>query len=88
MRDRAERICSSNWDVEASLPAKDKQMALDIGPAKIQPVDHEPFKQEGPVERQQQDPPLNVKIVMNFAPQDSLSAIEQRVLNRLPAGKK
>ncbi len=32
MRDRAERICSSNWDVEAALPAKDKQMALDIEP--------------------------------------------------------
>ena len=31
MRDRAERVCSSNWEVEASLPAKDKQMALDIG---------------------------------------------------------
>src|SRR5207302_1186096 len=26
MRDRAERICSSNWDVEASLPSKDKQI--------------------------------------------------------------
>ena len=32
MRDRAERICSNFWDIEASLPAKDKQMALDISP--------------------------------------------------------
>src|ERR1044071_7433504 len=35
MRDRAERVCSSNWDVEAALPGKDKQMALDITPGAI-----------------------------------------------------
>ena len=71
MRDRAERVCSFYWDIEASLPSKDKQMALDIPPADVRPLDTEPFKQEAPVERQQQEEPLNVKVVMNFAPQDS-----------------
>jgi hypothetical protein len=77
MRDRAERLCSFYWDIEANLPSKDKQMALDIQPTMVQPADHEPFKQESPVVRQQQDTPLNVKVVINFAPQDSGSATLQ-----------
>jgi len=77
MRDRAERICSSNWEVDANLPTKDKQMALDITPGAIQPFDTHPFKQEPPVERAQGDGPLNVKVVVNFAPQDAGSATLQ-----------
>lgn len=77
MRDRSERVCSSNWDVEASLPSKDKQMALDIQPNVILPFDSQPFKQEPPVERAQHDGPLNVKVVINFAPQDAASATMQ-----------
>ena len=77
MRDRAERLCTFYWDIEANLPSKDKQMALDIPPTTVQPADREPFKQEAPVERQQQEPPLNVKVVINFAPQDSASATMQ-----------
>src|SRR5437764_5824019 len=78
MRDRAERICSSNWDVEASLPAKDKQMALDIAASAVQPSEAEPFKQEPPVMRAQgEEGPLNVKVMVNFAPQDSYSATLQ-----------
>lgn len=77
MRDRAERVCSFHWDTEASLPAKDKQMALNIQPGMVQPFDTEPFKQEPPVVRDQKDRPLNVKVMVNFAPQDSLSATLQ-----------
>ncbi len=77
MRDRAERICSSNWEIEAALPGKDKQMALDIAPQVIQPFEGQPFKQEPPVERAQHDGPLNVKVVVNFAPQDNASATLQ-----------
>jgi hypothetical protein len=76
MRDRAERICSFHWDSEANLPNKDRQMALDIQPARVQPYDTEPFKQEPPVERKT-DPPLNVKVMVNFAPQDAQSATLQ-----------
>src|SRR5689334_9780122 len=77
MRDRAERVCSSNWDIEATLPTRDRQMALDITAHAIQPADTEPFKQEPPVERGQKDVPLNVKVVVYFAPQDAGSATLQ-----------
>jgi hypothetical protein len=76
MRDRAERVCSFHWDSEASLATKDKQMALDIAADRVQPYDTQPFKQEPPVERKA-DPPLNVKVMVNFAPQDSQSATLQ-----------
>jgi len=46
MRDRAERVCSFNWESEATLPSKDKQIALDIPPSAVQPADIEPFKKE------------------------------------------
>jgi hypothetical protein len=77
MRDRSERICSFHWDSEASLPPKDKPMSLDIAANAIRPMDTEPFKQEPPVQREQRDKPLNVKIMINFAPQDSASATLQ-----------
>jgi hypothetical protein len=77
MRDRSERVCSSYWDIEASLAPKDKQVALDIQPGIVQPTDKEPFKDEPPVEREAQGHPLNVKIIVNFAPQDSSSATLQ-----------
>jgi len=77
MRDRSERVCSFYWDIEANLPAKDKQMTLDIQPKVVKAADTEPFKQEAPVERQQQETPLNIKVVINFAPQDAASATLQ-----------
>ena len=77
MRDRSERICSSFWDVEAALPPKDREMALDIVPNVVQPADTELFREEPPVEREQHDGPLNVKVMMNFAPQDATSATLQ-----------
>ena len=76
MRDRSERVCSFHWDAEASLPARDKQMSLNIPAEAVQPFDTEPFKQEPPVVRAA-DHPLNVKVMVNFAPQDSLSATMQ-----------
>jgi hypothetical protein len=77
MRDRLERVCSFNWDIDASLPPRDKQMALDIAPGIVQPLDSEPFRQEPPVERETAEAALNVKVVVNFAPQDSTSAALQ-----------
>jgi hypothetical protein len=77
MRDRAERVCSDNWDIEASLPSKDKDMALDINRDAVRTADAEPFKQEPPVEREARKEPLNVKVVVNFAPQESGAATLQ-----------
>jgi hypothetical protein len=76
MRDRSERVCSFNWDSDASLPSKDKQIALDIPASAVLPADTEPFKEEPAIARETADP-LNVKVMVNFAPQDSLSATLQ-----------
>jgi hypothetical protein len=80
MRDRAERVCSSSWDVEAALSEKDKQINLFIGPNQIAETPPEPFVNE-PVVR----PPgsgrndLNVKLLVNFAPQAQTASSLQRI---------
>jgi hypothetical protein len=79
MRDRAERVCSFSWDAEAALTPKDKPMSLAIPPESIQRTDPEQFKEEPPVARSSDQPPLNVKVLVNFAPQNSLSSTLQPV---------
>jgi hypothetical protein len=79
MRDRSERVCSFSWDSEATLAAKDRSINLAIGPGEIQRTDREQFKEEPPVQRVSNEPPLNVKVLVNFAPQDSASAALQPV---------
>lgn len=79
MRDRAERICSSSWDVEAALTAKDRPISLFLPPNKVAEEPPEPFVNDNEAHP---DPPrdngLNVKLLVNFAPQNSLSAALQR----------
>ena len=83
MRDRSDRVCSFNWDSEASLPGRDRAIALDIGPSEVEAADTEPFKKEPEIAaRQTAADPLNVKVMVNFAPQDSLSASLQPVDTR------
>lgn len=77
MRDRQERICSYHWDAEASIPPKDRPMTVDIAPGAVQAPDAELFKEEAPVERKKAPPLLNVKVLVNFAPQDSASSTMQ-----------
>jgi hypothetical protein len=79
MRDRSEHVCSSNWDIEASLPPKDREMALDIGPSVVEPPEAEPFREEPPIERVRESMPLNVKVMVNFAPQNAYSAALQPI---------
>ncbi len=74
MRDRVERICSSYWDSEASLLEKDRQMNLVVQPGMVRQAEGEQFKEEPPIERIQTEPALNVKVLINFAPQNALSA--------------
>jgi hypothetical protein len=84
MRDRSEHVCSSNWDVEASLPPKDKEMSLDISASVVEPPEAEPFRQEPPIQRVHESAPLNVKVMVNFAPQNTYSAAMQPIdLNAL-----
>lgn len=74
MRDRSERVCSFYWDSEASLNSKDRQMELTIAASQVQASEIEQFTEEPPVERSQSTPPLNIKVLVNFAPQNQDSA--------------
>ena len=86
LRDRAERVCTFHWDSDAALQPRDKPMTLDIPAGAVTPMDFEPFKHEPPVARDHADPPLNVKILLNYAPQDSgASAMQPLDVNALTA---
>lgn len=74
MRDRMERVCSSNWDITAELTSKDQGVKLAVRPASIEPSDREFFKQDPPVVRVSADNALKVKVLINFAPQQSFAA--------------
>ena len=73
MRDRAERVCSNYWDVEAQLSDRDTQMALAIGASAIRQSETEYFRQEPPVQRE--NDPTTVKILLNYAPQNPRSSV-------------
>ncbi len=80
IRDRTERVCSFYWDAEAELPAKDKTLALVLPPSTVQPSEREAFKEEPPIDRAahvEGEVPLNVKVLINFAPQNARSATLQ-----------
>ena len=77
MRDRTERVCSAFWDIDASVPARDRPVALEMPPNTISDSEREPFKDEPPVTREPHGPPLNVKVIVNFAPQDATAATLQ-----------
>ena len=68
MRDRTERVCSFYWDSEAALPAKDKEMQLSITANSMEQSTSDQFGAEPPVERAPAEP-LNIKVLVNFAPQ-------------------
>lgn len=71
MRDRSERVCSFYWDSEAVLPPKDKQIALEMPAGVARHSQDEQFTEDPPVERTQSTgPPLNIKVLVNFAPQN------------------
>jgi hypothetical protein len=79
MRDRSEHVCSSNWDIQAALPPKDKEMPLNIGPNVIEAAESEPFRQEPPVDRAPDGTPLNIKVMVNFGPQNAYSSALQPI---------
>jgi hypothetical protein len=71
MRDRAERVCSFYWDSEAVLAPKDRQIQVALGPGAVASSQEEQFTEEPPVERAQSADPLNIKVLVNFAPQNA-----------------
>ncbi len=73
MRDRAERVCAHSWEVDASLPGKDRQISVVVPPNSVEQMHPDQFQPESPVQRETADP-LHVKIVMNFAPQKATAS--------------
>jgi hypothetical protein len=78
MRDRAERVCASFWRAEATLSAKEKELALALPPATAAPADEDEFADEPPGEKDYGNSPLSVKVLVNFAPQNNNAATLQR----------
>ncbi|MFL6354458.1 MAG: acetyltransferase [Bryobacteraceae bacterium] len=79
MRDRGERVCSSSWDVEAALAAKDKSMNLFIAPSQIAETASQPFVNEPVVRPPGSGSNLNIKLLVNFAPQTAAASSLQRI---------
>jgi hypothetical protein len=80
MRDRAERVCSTSWKIEAEVPAKDKQIEMTASAETVMPSEQEHFQDDPPVARGSNDQaPLHVKVLINFAPQKARSATMQPV---------
>lgn len=73
MRDRSDRVCSHYWDSEAILNDKDRQITLEMTPGAIETAHVEQFTEDPPVQRNL-DRPLNVKVMVNFAPQNPNSS--------------
>jgi hypothetical protein len=67
MRDRNERVCSANWSVEVSLPAKDKRIAVALPADTVHPSETEQFQDEPLGRAISKEHPLNVKVLINFA---------------------
>jgi hypothetical protein len=78
MRDRGEHLCSSSWDLDAELPAKDKPMPLFITANQVTESIPQPFTNDVSGDAKPTDDNLTVKLLVNFAPQDAYSAALQR----------
>ena len=78
MRDRSERVCSSYWSTTAALTAKEKMVQMAIRANTAEATDPEPFREEPPVARDAHNG-LNVKVLVNFAPQRFLAASLQPI---------
>lgn len=70
MRDRTQRVCSFYWDMEATLPAKDRDMKLEMPAGMVAAFHLEQFSAEPPSARVLNKEPLKIKVLVNFAPQD------------------
>lgn len=77
MRDRAERVCSQFWDVEASLTDKDTQIAMTIAADNVVQSEAESFRHEPSVARESE--PATVKILLNYSPQNPRSSVMRPV---------
>ena len=63
--------------LEAKLPDRDKDVALDLAPGEIAASTLETFQEESPVERTEGQQGLNVKVLVNFAPPRANASVLQ-----------
>jgi hypothetical protein len=75
MRDQSERVCSFHWDAEAALTDSDRAVSLVLPPGEVRATEKEYFREDPPVQRDQNARPLNVKVLVNFAPQKVNSSV-------------
>ncbi len=78
MRDHDERVCATSWDATASLSPKDKAISLFLSRDHVEQAQPEPFFNEPTLSTRTKEDNLNVKLLVNFAPQNSVSAALQR----------
>lgn len=71
MRDRGEKVCSAHWEIECSVPGIVEQQAGTRQPFTVGPNEVELFLEEPPVQRENKDKLLHVKLLVNFTPTDS-----------------
>ncbi len=73
MKDRDERVCTFFWDETAELSGRDKEIQLAIAANTPEAALTEQFKEDPPVQRTSA-PLLNVKVLVNFGPQNQNSS--------------
>jgi hypothetical protein len=73
MRDRSERVCSHYWDSKAELSAREKEIQMEIASGAVENSEFNQFVEDPPVHRAG-GRLLNVKVLVNFAPQNQESS--------------
>jgi hypothetical protein len=73
MKDRDERVCTFFWDSTAELSGRDKEIQMGIEANTPDATSTEQFKADPPVQRTSETS-LNVKILVNFGPQNQNSS--------------
>jgi len=73
MRDRQNHVCAFFWDSKAELSARDKEIEMTIAANTVEATQSEQFLEDPPV-RRESGRLLNVKVMVNFAPQNQNSS--------------
>ena len=75
MRDHLETSCSSDWDISATLNGKDQEMKMNDPARGRWKLPTASFSSRNPRSPEKPDgEPLKVKVLINFAPQESAAA--------------
>ena len=73
MRDRQNHVCAFFWDSKAELSSRDKDIVLEIAANNVEATQSEQFLEDPPVQRES-GRLLNVKVMVNFAPNNQNSS--------------